>query len=413
MSEQKRVPELRFPEFDGKLESKTLGDFMSFKNGINADKGQYGHGRKFINVLDIIAKKPIYHDKIIGSVSVSDKEFEKNEVKYGDILFQRSSETREEAGQSNIYLDKHNTATFGGFVIRGRPTVKFSPLYFDALLKTSTLRKEITTKSGGSTRFNVGQDSLSAVNVTLTTDFEEQQKIANFLSSVDTKLAKLGRKKAHLEDYKRGLMQQIFSLKLRFKQDDGSEFPKWEIKTLKDLAYRQTNKNVDGSVTDVFTNSATRGIVRQQDYFDKNIANADNLEGYYIVQSGDYIYNPRISVHAPVGPIGKNYLGLGVMSPLYSVFRFYQDDDRFYEFYFNSSMWHRYMKMVANYGARHDRMNIITEDFLAMPLPVPDYAEQKKIADLLSTFDQKIEVVGKQIEQLEAFKKGLLQKLFV
>lgn len=100
------VPELRFPEFREDWQEKVLGDFMTFKNGINTDKSQYGHGWKFINVLDIIADRPIYHDQIIGSVSVPDKEFEKNEVKYGDILFQRSSETREDAGQSNIYLDK-------------------------------------------------------------------------------------------------------------------------------------------------------------------------------------------------------------------------------------------------------------------------------------------------------------------
>jgi type I restriction enzyme, S subunit len=96
------TPALRFPDFDGDWLTGKLGDVFTFKNGVNADKSMYGSGRKFINVMDVIADAPIYHDAIIGSVEISDKEFAKNEVVFGDILFQRSSETREEVGQSNI-----------------------------------------------------------------------------------------------------------------------------------------------------------------------------------------------------------------------------------------------------------------------------------------------------------------------
>ena len=93
---------------------------MEFKNGINASKEQYGKGVKFINVLDILNNDFITHDKIIGSVDVENEIFEKYPVNYGDILFQRSSETREEVGSASVYLDKEHTATFGGFVIRGK-----------------------------------------------------------------------------------------------------------------------------------------------------------------------------------------------------------------------------------------------------------------------------------------------------
>jgi len=117
----KNVPESRFPEFKETLSLKYLGEILDFKNGINADKSQYGSGKKFINVLDIINDAPIYHDSIIGSVEITEQEFQNNNVIYGDILFQRSSEIREESGQSNIYLDNNKEATFGGFVIRGRP----------------------------------------------------------------------------------------------------------------------------------------------------------------------------------------------------------------------------------------------------------------------------------------------------
>jgi type I restriction enzyme M protein len=216
-----------------------------------------------------------------------------------------------------------------------------------------------------------------------------------------------------LQTYKRGVMQKIFSQQIRFKQDDGTLFPNWEKKKLGELATRQTKKNEDSSITRVLTNSATQGVVDQQDYFDKDIANADNLAGYYVINKGDYVYNPRISVNAPVGPINKNKIAQGVMSPLYTVFRFKSHNNQLYEQYFKTSFWHKYMCSVANYGARHDRMNIVVSDFLALPLPSPCQAEQQKIVDFLTSIDQKIEAVALQIETMEKFKKGLLQKMFV
>jgi type I restriction enzyme S subunit len=198
---KKNAPELRFPEFAEDLKLSYLGEILDFKNGINADKSQYGKGYKFINVLDIINEAPIYYETILGSVEIQEREFQKNDVQYGDILFQRSSEIREEAGQSNIYLDKNQKATFGGFVIRGRPRVKFNPIYFNYLLKTDFVRKEITDRSGGSTRFNVGQNSLSEVPVFISNSLEEQEKIGFFLGAIDTRLNQLRRKRELLQTY--------------------------------------------------------------------------------------------------------------------------------------------------------------------------------------------------------------------
>jgi type I restriction enzyme S subunit len=124
MSEQtdSKVPQIRFKGFTEDWIEMPMAELLSFKNGYNAGGEQYGTGEKFINVLDIIENDYITHDRIIGRVNISDEDFKKNEVTYGDILFQRSSETREEVGQANVYLDQHKSATFGGFVIRGKPT---------------------------------------------------------------------------------------------------------------------------------------------------------------------------------------------------------------------------------------------------------------------------------------------------
>ncbi|WP_336711115.1 restriction endonuclease subunit S, partial [Chryseobacterium sp. MMO-127] len=181
------MPRLRFPEFTGVWENKRLGELLEFKNGINASKEQYGSGVKFINVLDILSNDFITYDNIVGKVNVDELIVEKFSVSYGDILFQRSSETREEVGTANVYLDKNKNATFGGFVIRGKKIGEYNPVFFNKLLKTNSARENITSKSGGSTRFNVGQEILSSVNLYFP-NLPEQDKIASFLLFVDERI---------------------------------------------------------------------------------------------------------------------------------------------------------------------------------------------------------------------------------
>ncbi len=195
-----------FPDW----EEKTLGDFFTFKNGYNAEKDQYGKGTKFINVLDVLSSKPITHDSILGRVDIPEKEFAKFEVTYGDILFQRSSETREEVGQANVYLDREHSAVFGGFVIRGKPIREFDPLFMNYLLRTPIARNEITSKSGGSTRYNVSQDTLAEARIVIPSSLPEQTKIAGFLSALDGKIGAVGEQMRQTQAWKKGLLQQLF-----------------------------------------------------------------------------------------------------------------------------------------------------------------------------------------------------------
>lgn len=186
----------------------------------------------------------------------------------------------------------------------------------------------------------------------------------------------------------------------------------WETKKLKNVAGRIITKNRTNDIKFVLTNSATRGIISQQDYFDKDIANQNNLEGYYVVEKDDFVYNPRISSNAPVGPIKRNKIAKGLMSPLYSVFRFKEKNLDYFEHYFESVYWHKYLKSIANYGARHDRMNITVEDFFSMPFFLPSEDEKQKISVFLTTVDKKIQQLTKKKNLLEQYKKGVMQKIF-
>ncbi|WP_057767793.1 restriction endonuclease subunit S [Cytobacillus praedii] len=186
----------------------------------------------------------------------------------------------------------------------------------------------------------------------------------------------------------------------------------WKISTLSNLASKITVRNKNNLINRVLTNSAVEGVVDQSDYFDREVANQNNLENYFVIDEGDYVYNPRISVNAPVGPISKNKVGRGVMSPLYTVFRFENPNNDFYEQYFKTNLWHSYLKRVSNTGARHDRMSISIGDFTKMPLPHHSEEEQQKIADCLSSLDDIITAEDKKFVALKAHKKGLMQKLF-
>ncbi|WP_350303141.1 restriction endonuclease subunit S (plasmid) [Pediococcus acidilactici] len=149
------------------------------------------------------------------------------------------------------------------------------------------------------------------------------------------------------------------------------------------------------------------------DFFDKDISNEKNLNTYYVVRDGDFVYNPRISNFAPVGPIKRNTLGrTGVMSPLYYIFRAHNVDGKYLEKYFSSTKWHRFMELNGDTGARADRFAIKDKDFVQMPIPLPNLEEQSKIARFLENVDNLIAANQRKLDLLKEQKKGYLQKMF-
>ena len=165
----------------------------------------------------------------------------------------------------------------------------------------------------------------------------------------------------------------------------------WEQRKLGEVASKVTEKNVQNTVTETFTNSAEFGIISQRDFFDHDIAKVDKIDGYYVVQNDDFVYNPRISVTAPCGPINRNKMGRnGVMSPLYTVFRVQGISKLYLEWYFKTSNWHSYMYFNGDSGARSDRFSIKNELFFEMPLPTPCHKEQERIGELLDDLENLI-----------------------
>ncbi|MHC5523202.1 restriction endonuclease subunit S [Ligilactobacillus saerimneri] len=168
-----------------------------------------------------------------------------------------------------------------------------------------------------------------------------------------------------------------------------SKLAAWEQRRLGEISKKVTKKNKDNTYTETLTNSAEYGIINQRDFFDKDISNQKNLSGYYVVQPDDFVYNPRISNLAPVGPIKRNKLGrTGVMSPLYYIFKVHDIDKNYLEKYFSTTNWHRFMELNGDSGARSDRFSIKASVFKEMPIPIPNSnGEQKQIGDFFNQFD--------------------------
>lgn len=268
-------PKLRFKADDGSdfpnWEARTLDTLMSFKNGINASGEKFGKGIKCISVMDILNNSYITYDIIKGYVDIDEKTLHSFSVEYGDVVFQRSSENVEDAGRANVYMDKEKIATFSGFVIRGKRKTDYEPLFMNALMSTFFVRKQIMAKAQGAQHINIGQEMLNSV-VVIMPRLPEQQKIADFLSAIDTVIEKQQATAKAWEQRKKGVMQKLFNQEVRFKADDGSDFPDWEEKRfgdiVKEFKEKTTIENEDTllscAIDGIYLNSELFGHQRGQ-----------------------------------------------------------------------------------------------------------------------------------------------------
>ena len=209
MENCKKTPKLRFPGFTDDWEHRKLGEVLSFQNGFNGGRKAFGEGVPLISVMDILNNQFISYDVIRGKATVTDDEYERYAVRYGDVLFQRSSENVEDAGRTNVYIDTDKIAIFGGFVIRGKQIYPYRPKFMKYLLDTKNVRNQITKKAQGAQHVNVSQETLQDVMITLPSE-SEQLRIETCLYNLDNLITLHQRKCDVLKELKQGLLQQMF-----------------------------------------------------------------------------------------------------------------------------------------------------------------------------------------------------------
>ena len=247
--------------------------------------------------------------------------------------------------------------------------------------RTEELKRYGELVGAGSTFVEVSGKQMAVMELMMPPTMREQQTIGGFFQQFDHLITLHQRKCALIFSSFQALISMMFTT---------STFS-WEQRKLSEIADKVTEKNAGLQYVETFTNSAEFGIISQRDFFDHDIAKLGSLDGYYIVKNEDFVYNPRISTSAPVGPINRNKLGrTGVMSPLYTVFRPHDVDTTYLEHFFKCAYWHSFMNFNGDSGARSDRFSIKDDVFFQMPIPLPYIDEQRKIGELLTRLDHLI-----------------------
>lgn len=280
-----------------------LSKLLDFKNGVNAPKEKYNCGVKMISVMDILKEYPITYDSIIGKVDIEDSVLREYDVAYGDILFQRSSETFDDAGKANVYLDK-KIATYSGFVIRGKKKFDYEPYFLNEMLRMPFVRKQIVRSAAGAQHINIGQESLENIVVCLATK-REQEIISEILGKWDDAIKFVEKIIEDFQTKRRYLLKEVF--------EEKTESTKIRIG---DFIQEQSERNKTG-ITNIKSVSNKRGFIDQRNQFSKIVASAD-VSNYKVVKKHNIAYNPSrinvgsIAIYEDDEP--------GVVSPMYIVF---------------------------------------------------------------------------------------------
>lgn len=244
--------------------------------------------------------------------------------------------------------------------------------------------------------------------------FEEQQKIASFLSAIDEKIQQLSKEKKRLKSYKKGVMQQLFSQQIRFKKKDGSAYPDWEERQLREVLFEHRIKST--GIEDVHSVSVDRGLVNQIEHLGRSFS-AENTDNYNLVRPNDIVYTKSPTGDFTYGIIKQAKTNKNVIvSPLYAVFTPETPDmgyilDSYFESRINA---YNYLHSIVQKGAKNT-INITSSTFTSksLKLPIDKSEEQQKVASFLRAIDEKIQQLSKEKKRLESFKKALLQQLFV
>jgi len=316
------VPHLRFPEFSGEWEEHTLSEYLEFKNGLNPDAKRIGSGLPFISVMDILSEGVINYDNIRGKVNATEKEIECFGVKDGDLLFQRSSETLEDVGRANVYMD-NRTAIYGGFVIRGRKIGNYDPLFFKYLLATPLARKRTCRMGAGAQHFNIGQEGLSKISLYFPS-IEEQRKIAEFLSLIDERIATQNKIIEDLKKLKSAISKYLFARKdlletticlsniatlkngYAFQSGKYNALGKWKILTITNVSgERYINDEDCNCIINLPNDIQDHQVLKEGDIL---ISLTGNVGRVSLCKNGDYLLNQRVGLLQLAKNVNQEFL---------------------------------------------------------------------------------------------------------
>jgi len=412
MSEAVNIPQLRFPEFNGAWEEKKLGEVVRYTKGFAFKSNDYvDSGVRIIRVSDLGAESIKKDNKSIYLSSENEHLYDKWKIRKNNIVITTvgsNPDLIESAVGRGIFIINDNEGLLNQNMLKLENSTQVNNKFVHCFINSPKYIHHIKAiKRGNANQANITVKELLDFKLSITTK-PEQQKIAAFLNAVDTKIEQLSKKQELLGEYKKGLMQQIFSQVIRFKADDGSEFPDWEERVLGDYLAHKSKKNKNNEVDLVLSVSNKKGFITQDEQFDGYQVASKDLTNYKIVEKGEYAYNPsRINVGS-IARLKNNTIG--IVSPMYVVFKLKNLDSIFFDNLYQTHLFKHLIKVGCS-GSVRDSLNF--NDMADFVFSFPSLEEQAKIANFLSSIDSKIEQVGKQLDESKQFKKALLQQMFI
>lgn len=418
---EKLVPALRFQAFQGEWETVRYGSIYTFystnsfsRDNLNYNKGivkniHYGDiHTKFQTMFDIQKELVPFVNEDVNINRIASE----NYCKEKDLVIADASEDYADIGKSIEVVNLNNEQVIAGLhTFLARPNKRNLASGFGGYLMQSWfVRKQIMTIAQGTKVLGLSTKRVAKILLIIPT-LSEQQKIANFLSSVDKKIEQLRQKVRLLEDYKKGVMQQIFSQQIRFKDEDGKAFPDWEYVKLGELTYKVGKKNKDNIQYPIYSINNQEGFLPQSEQFEGMDSNdrGYDISLYKIIKKETFAYNPaRINV----GSIGfSGQLDNIIISSLYVCFKTKERlEDNYLSKFLDTFEFNKSVLRNVEGGVRQ---YLFYDNFSNIKIPLPSNKEQIEIANFLDCIDKKIKQNQLKVSQAQQFKKGLLQQLFV
>lgn len=289
---------------------------------------------------------------------------------------------------------------------------KINDKYLWYWFHTDYFKKLVLKYQEGGVRQYYYYDKLELADIKLPS-IKEQKKIAEFFSLVDEKINIQDKRLKTLEERKKGLLQHIFSQEIRFKNDDGSEFPDWEEQLLSDILIERKEKSTGKE--EVYSVSVSKGLVNQIEHLGRSYA-AEDTSKYKIIRPGDVVYTKSPTGDFKWGIVKQSMIDKKVIvSPLYGIFIPKSEAFGFIlDAYFSSSVRaHNYLITQIRKGAKNT-INITNDVFLEKEILLPTSDNEcKKIKKFVKLLDEQIRIEKDKLESIKQIKKGLLQQMFI
>ncbi len=388
--------------------SFTLGDLLTFKNGLNKESKYFGYGTPIINYMDVFNNNSLFNKDIEGKVFLNSQEKKNFSAKNGDVFFTRTSETQEEIGSAAVLLEDIEDCVFSGFVLRGRPyTNLVDKHYFQYCLTPEYVRSQIFSMSSYTTRALTNGTSLAKVNLVVPPTHNEQKAIAQVLSDTNSLIQALEKKIAKKKLIKKGVMQKLLT-------------PKEDWIESKVVSIGQPYGGLSGKTKADFSNGNAHYVpfmnvmnnpIADTGYLD--LVNINKGESQNKILKGDLLFNGSSETPEELGfcsavleQIDNLYLNSFCFG--FRILNTKQYDSLFLAYFFRSSLGREFFYSLAQGATRY---NLSKTNFLKSTLLLPTYEDQVQIASIVKDIDYEIENLEQKLFKYQLAKQGMMQQL--